>query len=197
MTKPLPLFCLTGAALLAACTDEPHRVGRFMALPTVTGWAAQDQATNVQDWQRMSGKIVDGLQSHGLLSSVSIAPGAPAATGPFYISATQNTPFVREIGRAVRNEIIRRGGIVVTSPAGAYVVDLRADVINWGSRAVSNPYRERTEGIWNASIHSGGRVLMEIQEPFHTYASDIPQYVELPSPELQPARDIRPLRYAP
>jgi len=204
MLKISSILCAGVAASLAACADEPL-IGQKTFGPTTVGqWAQQDQATNVQDWHQMARKIADGLQVRGLLAT---APEVPAssttstfAQKPFYIHSDQNTGFVRELSQALKAEILLREGLVATSANRAYVVDLSVNVVVWGSRQKSDPFRVRSEAVWHATINSGDRVLMTVQEPFYIFTSDIQQYVdvpEAPDPSLQLARIARPLSYSP
>ena len=204
MLKIPSILCAGVAALLAACVDEPM-IGQKSSGPTTIGqYLQQDQATNVQDWHQMARKIADGLQARGLLATAPEAsPSSTISTfiqTPFYIRSDQNTGFVRELRQALKAEILLRDGLVATSANRAYVVDLSVNVVVWGSRQKSDPFRVRSEAVWHATINSGDRVLMTVQEPFYIFTADIQHYVdvqEAPNPSLQLARIARPLSYSP
>lgn len=188
MLGRLGILCVA-AVVGAGCTPQPMSISKMPGPLTLNHWAAQDEATNIQDWHRMSKKVVEEVQFVGLLSS----------TNPIYVSADQTTPFVRELARAVRTEIIHRGGVVATSPARATVLRLNSDIVVWGSRLISDPSRYRSEGVWHATITSGDRMIMAVQDPFYFYASDIDQYAIVsapPDPSLDLARSARPISYS-
>lgn len=188
MLGRLGLVCMA-AAVGSGCTTQPLSTHKMAGPLVMDMWAPQDEATNVQDWHRMARKIVDEAQYVGLLS-----PG-----NMIYVSADQSTPFVRELARAVRTDIIHRGGAVAASPSRAAVLKLDADIVVWGSRATDDPYRNRAEGIWHATVTSGDRVVMAVQEPFYVYASDLNHYARmepLSDPSLDLARSAQPIRYS-
>lgn len=201
MSRVASCFAFSGAVVLAACADEPMRSDRAAGLATLHHWTSQDQATNVQDWHRMARKIADAMQIRGLLNAE--PPGTSAAATQatfsqqaFYVRSDQNTPFARELSRALRTEILQRKGLLATSATGAQVVDLGADVVVWGSRARSDPARVRAEGIWYATLSSPDRVLMTVQEPFYVFGSDVHHYVQTPELGRHNVNVARPVRYA-
>jgi len=177
----------------AGCTDQPNAAPRVFGPVSYQIWAQQDQANSVQDWHRMARRIADAMQARGLLMLADAsAVAAPAAQPTFFVRPTQQTPFVQELSRALKTELLRRQASLATSPSGAFVVDIAANVIVWESRARSHPDEVRSEGIWYASLTSGDRILMTVQEPFFISSSDIAQYVQMPAP----IRLARTLQYA-
>ncbi|WP_424140464.1 hypothetical protein [Roseomonas chloroacetimidivorans] len=200
IAKSVLFACVGGAALLAACTDEPLRAQKMFGPVALQNWAQQDQATNVQDWHRIAVKIADQMQNAGLLaapsSSLNDADSVARAQQAFFVRADQDTPFARELSRALGAEILRRQGVLATSPSRAHVVEVGADVVIWGSRLKSDPGRIRAEGIWFATLKSQDRVLLNFQEPFYIFPSDVPNYVHVRDPGQHLARSARPLQYA-
>lgn len=193
-------LCVGGAILLTACAPQPGLPPKIVGLPIAENWVQQDQATNVQDWDRAAGKIADAMQNKGLLATAPSPHGihgiSPATTGPIYVDSRQRSTFIREFTDALKSEILRRNGVVSTSPLGSQVIELDVDIVPWGSRLIRDPDRVRTEAVWKASLVSQGRVLMNIREPFYILASDVPLYTDF-SQDFGPlARAARPLRYA-
>lgn len=187
MLGRLGLLCCA-AAMTAGCTFEPVPISKMSTPIALDVWTAQDHATNVQDWHRMSKNIVDEMQVVGLLSPRS----------PIYVSADQQTSFSRELARAVRTELIHRGGVVAASPNSAAVLSLDSDIVVWGSRAITDPSRVRSEGVWHATVTSGNRIIMSAQKPFYIYVSDVGQYANIARPldaSLDLARSARPISY--
>jgi len=199
MSKAAPCLCACGMLFLISCTDEPLRTQKMFGKMSMQNWAEQDRATNVQDWHRMAQKIADAMQARGLLAGAPVMSPSEVHSVPvpqrFYVGSEQNTPFVRELGQALKTEILQRGGSLAASSSRAQVVDLGVNVVSWGSRAKSEPERVRTEAVWIASITSQDRVLMTLQEPFYIFDADIPQYVQINNPGQQLARIARPLLY--
>lgn len=139
------------------------------------------------------------MQTRGLFAATPSMSSNIAYTDvvqpPFFVRSDQNTPFVRELGQALKTEIMQRGGLIAASDRRAQTVDVGVNVVSWGSRLNSDPSRLRTEAIWFASISSRDSVLMTIQEPFYIFDSDIPLYVQTIDPGQQLARNARPLLY--
>jgi hypothetical protein len=199
MSRVASGFCVSGIVFLIGCTDEPLRAQKMPGPTTVQNWAQQDQATNVQDWHRMAQKIADAMQARGLLAAPTDRSSGVTRSAtvpqPFYVHSGQNTPFVRELGLALKTEILQRGGSLATYSSSAQIIELGVNVVAWGSRVRSDPERLRAEAIWFASINSQDRVVMTIQEPFYIFASDIPHYVQAGDSEQTLPRIARPLLY--
>ena len=180
----------------AACTDQPAASPRLPGPSSFQTYVQQDQANNVQDWHRMAQRIADAMQTRGLLTGAEVRSDALTASRPaFFVRSAQQTPFVQELSRALRTELLNRQAPLATSPDGALVIDIAANVVVWGSRARSEPGRVRSEGIWYASLTAGNRILMAIQDPFYISSSDIAHYVQ-GSDLAVPARFVRSLQYS-
>lgn len=189
MRRVASLLAAVGLLATTGCTDQPLAAPRVFGPVTFQTWAQQDQANSVQDWHRMALRIADSMQARGLLPVAEVESGG-APPPAFFVRPAQETPFVQELSRALKTELLRRQALLAASPNGALVVDIGANVVVWGSRAVSDPDRLRTEGVWYASLSTGNRILMTVQEPFFIAPSDISQYVQVPT------RLARTLRYS-
>ena len=198
----MPLVALVG------CAPQPPQIVKALPPSAFETWTPQETVTNVQDWDRVATKIADGLQAGGLLRSPpTVTAGAVAgaiafdqalvASQPhghaFSANYDRNSMFLRQVDGALENEIIGRGGTT-----GDMHVDLAVGIVPWGSRLDSHPYTPRYEGVWQAKVQVGDKV-MSFREPFYMLASDLGLYVQLPaspsSPDQVLAGTARPLRY--
>jgi hypothetical protein len=211
-------------AALAACAVQPPQIAKTAPFPPkFETWAPQEVATNVQDWDRAAVKIVDGLQNNGLLmgqngqlhndlrvsqltSTATDATtglptfeqnlvGMPSRGHAFSVKLAHNSVFLRQLKGAVENEVIGRGG-----PAADMNIDLTVDVVSWGSRLHSQPYKQRCEAVWQATVtNTAGDKIMSFREPFYIFAYDVGLYAQLPPPPPSPDEELRssarPLRY--
>jgi hypothetical protein len=101
--------------------------------------------------------------------------------------------FSQQVVNALEYEVYRRGGAT-----GDMHVDLAVSIVPWGSRLDSQPYTPRREGVWQARVQVGDKV-MSFRAPFYVLDSDAGLYVQLPAPPASPdqalAATARPLRY--
>ncbi len=185
MRNLVAVWYLGGLLILSACTDEPPFPNKTAGPITAEPWSTQDRATNVQDWDRVAQKIAAAMQQRGLLA----APPAGAAGPPFYLHPMEESPFLGEVSVALAAEILQHHGRVATSPDGAITIDLAADIVSWGSRRDDDPYRQRTEVVWTASILSGNELSMVVREPIYIFASDVSLYGTF-------SRPVRQLHYS-
>ncbi len=179
--------------------NQPPQVAKMWPPLQVEMWRPQDEATNVQDWERAARRVAEGLEAAGMLPGW--RPGGageaarPGGEVPFMIRVSQDTAFLEQMKGALQAEIIGRRGSVTVSPQRAFVIDLKVDVIRWGSRAVVEPHVPRREAVWSATITSGTSVLVAFRAPFYIHESDIPLYAQVVTPGEAMARAARPLRY--
>ena len=188
------------ATLTQACTTQPLVTWKMIPGFGMEPWAPQDLATNVQDWDRAAHKIVEGLEANGLVADRSSGTGSPkAAAAPantFFLRLHGDSVFLLQLKGALESEITSRGGATSDSPAGAYTLDLRVDVVRWGSRLSSQPYTARREAVWQASLISDNRrIVLSFREPFYIKDSDIALYERASPPDETLANMARPLRY--
>jgi hypothetical protein len=211
-------------AVLAACAVQPPQIVKTAPISSKhETWAPQEVATNVQDWDRVAVKIADGLQNNGLLTgqngqlisrnnlrvsqltstATDAAAGLPAVEQDlvgnqsrryvFLVKPTHNSVFLHQLTGAVENEVINRGG-----PVADMNVDLTVDVVPWGSRLQSQPYEQRREAVWQATVTVGDKI-MSFREPFYISPSDVGLYAQLPPPPPSADEELRgsarPLRY--
>lgn len=130
-TSRVALAC--ALSLLAGCTEPA------VALKPL---AVQESAVTVRDWNRVALAIADRMSMRGLLAPplVAGAPPPPIARpyGPYYVQVlAPGSTFLQEVAGALRHDIMHRGGTVLTEPAGATVINLDDDVVQWGSRPIS------------------------------------------------------------
>jgi hypothetical protein len=166
------------------------------------GWAHQDQATHIQDWDRIGRIIADAIPPgpgapESASSTVSVGYQQESLAGRyFHVQADQHTAFLNEVQETLKAEILRRRGRLAAPQDGAEEIALGADVVTWGSRRRAEPDRIRTEAVWHASFTSGGRTLMVVREPIYIFASDLPLYTDTSEAGRALTRVVRPLRYA-
>jgi hypothetical protein len=187
-------------ALVLACSAQPPAIMKTLPPFSFEAWAPQDVATNVQDWDRAARNIADGLADHGMLAVR--LPGAGTAQSrsspgnTFSIRVQQDSMFLQQLKAALETEITNRGGTTTDLPTGAFVMDLRVDVVQWGSRLITQPDVPRREAVWRAALLSGGKIVLSFRQPFYIYDADIPLYEYIPPPDEVLARTARPLRYS-
>lgn len=99
-------------------------------------------------WNDIAHRIAVELTALGLaptLPSLDAAQLPPAPSGrsvlpawpprPVYVRVqAPDSAFVRQVADTLENDILRRGGIVARTPAGATVVNLDVDFVRWGPR---------------------------------------------------------------
>jgi hypothetical protein len=181
-------------ALVLACSAQPLVISaQPPAIMKISppfwfeAWAPQDVATNVQDWDRAARMIADGLAEHGMLAGGLPGAGyAQSRSSPgntFFLRFQQDSMFLQQLKEALETEITNRGGTTTALPAGAFVIDLRVDVIQWGSRLSSQPYMLRSEAVWQAALLSGGKTVLSIRQPFYIRDADVPLYENIPPPD--------------
>lgn len=93
----------------------------------------QQSGTHLSDWERVAGRIAEGMQRAGYLQ----APGGPPISPPhaFHVRTTAaDSAFLHGVRQALEGEILRRGGVVELTSARAIVVNLDVDVVRWGGR---------------------------------------------------------------
>jgi hypothetical protein len=192
-TASFAILTSTVAALMA-CSPQPPVIMKALSLPVIETWALQDLATNVQDWDRAAAKIAAGLTANGLLPGYG-QPRSPSENR-FLLHIQSDSPFLRQLREALETEITARGGTVSDFPAGAVTVELRVDVVAWGSRLSSQPGVPRLEAVWQAKVLSGNQIALSFREPFYIYASDEPLYQTGLLPDERLVMTARPLRYS-
>ena len=155
--------------------------------------AAQKIADGLTDHNLMrpiNAQVAEATYSTGgfLLKSES-----PPATSPvFFIRIDQNwatgagggagggpprpSMFLRQLKAALETEITRRGGLIANAPGMGVEVDLRVDVVRWGSLRDDEPYALRREAVWQATVSMGQMTALSFREPFYISDSDIPLY---------------------
>jgi hypothetical protein len=198
MRKAINWVTLASAgALVIGCSASPPTPMKTLPAMSSEAWAPQDVATNVQDWDRAAAKIADGLEYNGMLGS-RYSQSHPSSSNPgntFLLRIQGGSMFLRQLKGAVETEITRRGGTTSDSPNGAIIIDLRVDVVQWGSRLHSEPGVLRRAGVWQAAVLSGNKTALSFRQPFSIYDSDLPLYQQTSSLDQALARTARPLHY--
>lgn len=172
MPKLVRWAAFVGAILLVGCAGPARQAKLSIPFPP-TYENQQVEATHVQDWDEMASTVADGLQEHGLLPSEQ----APAPR-PIFVHSFQNSVFIHEFSGALSADIVRRHGILASSPFGADVVNLTVEIVPWGSRLRSEPYRVRCEAVWRARFRDVRGNPVVLQHPFYIFASDVPLYAD-------------------
>jgi hypothetical protein len=151
---------LAAIGTVSGCAQQPTVTAHTAAL-RIDAWKPQDQAVYVQDWDCAAQRIADGLTNHSLLRPANAqapdpAPGGvlpksdPPVTSPvFFIRTDQDTIFLRQLKAALETEITSKGGLIANVPGmGGVEINLRVDVVPWGSRRNDEPYVLRREAVW-------------------------------------------------
>ena len=191
------------SVLLLACSPQPPTPMKTLPAISSEAWAQQDVATNVQDWDRAATKIADELEHNsmlvGKLRDSGSAKSRAASGNTFFIRVENDSMFLRQLKAALETEICDRGGATSESPIGAYTIDLRVDVVRWGSRLSSAPDVKRREAVWQATLLSGSKTALSVRQPFYIRDSDVALYENVPyvpSPNETLAQNARQLRYS-
>jgi hypothetical protein len=79
---------------------------------------------------------------------------------------------------------------------GGVEIDLRVDVVPWGSRRTDEPNVLRREAVWQATVQMGQMTTLSFREPFYIYDSDIPLYEEIPGPDAALLQSARTLQFS-
>jgi hypothetical protein len=195
MHAAMKWITVCGIAMLgASCSPEPRQIMKISTIDVpsaITAEKWQDVATNVQDWDRAAAKIAKGLEDAGMFPS----PQSPAAArNAFFIKTQQHSTFLSQLQGALETEITNRGGTISASAGGAFRIDLRVDVVQWGSGLYlfGGP---RFEAVWQATMMSGDRIVLSFREPFYISGSDVSLYQIVSRPDEDLARNARRLRY--
>jgi hypothetical protein len=213
----LPLLAAT--CLLASCNQ-----------PAVTPKppAFQNSENTVRDWNNVAHQIADRMAELGYLPDA-MHPPAPGAPPPWPIFIREQAPdsaFIHAVAGELTATVLRRGGTIARTPAGATVVNLDVDFVRWGPRdkppgltttllpfllvpgpgsdlIVATTATMNAEAIWQASIITPDRVMMALQKPVYIRAPDIPLYAKamtltpLPSWADTAPLSARVIRYDP
>ncbi len=99
--------------------------------------AFQERENKVRDWAAVGRAIADSMADRRLLTARTMHP-QPAATSPvppgrYYVNLIRpGIPFLREVGDALKTEILTRGSAVSTTPADSMVVNVDVSSVRWG-----------------------------------------------------------------
>jgi hypothetical protein len=110
--------------------------------------AFQSSENTVRDWNDIAHRIAAELTALGLAPPLPTPGNAQVSPTPLGRAVWETSPprpvfvrvqapdsaFVRQVAATLEDDILRRGGIVARTPAGATVVNLDVDFIRWGPR---------------------------------------------------------------
>ena len=134
MTIKTPSICKLVMLLVASLTAGCNPPAVSLKLT-----AFQPSENTERDWGDVADLIASGLASSGLVPAASfsgVAPFIPSSVFPPVMVRTQGTDcaFLRDVAARLESEILRRGGAVARTPAGATVVNLDVDFLRWSPR---------------------------------------------------------------
>ncbi len=127
-------FCLAAAACLLAGCNQPA-----VALKPP---AFQSSENTVRDWNAVAYRIAAEMAWRGLLPPAYGQPEPPIAVPPpvvpppavFVRVLAPDSAFLREVADTLEADILNRGGAIARAPAGATVVNLDVDFVQWSPR---------------------------------------------------------------
>jgi len=102
--------------------------------------AFQNSENTVRDWNDVASRIAAEMASLGLLPAIgpsqsSQPPNPVAPLRPVFVRVqAPDSAFVAAVASELESDILRRGGTVSRTPAGATVVNLDVDFIRWSPR---------------------------------------------------------------
>jgi hypothetical protein len=100
--------------------------------------AFQSSENTTRDWNDIAHKIASEMAWRGLApanGSEELQDGSLPPPKPIFIRAQAiDSSFIRQVADELEADILRRGGVVARSPAGATVVNLDVNFIQWGPR---------------------------------------------------------------
>lgn len=104
--------------------------------PSVTLKAPTSQSAEntVRDWSDIAHRISQEMSSQGLLPTAASLTGSAPPRAVFVRVQAPDSTFLQEVADALANDVLKNGGIVAVSPAGATVVNLDVDFVRWGPR---------------------------------------------------------------
>jgi hypothetical protein len=122
------MLCLAAATCFLVGCNQPA--------VTLKAPAFQSSENTVRDWNDVAHKIGSGMASLGLVPAyerpepTNMQPPKPV----FVRMQAPDSAFIQEVANELEGDILRRGGIVARTPAGATVVNLDVDFVRWGPR---------------------------------------------------------------
>jgi hypothetical protein len=166
----------------------------------------QASEITVRDWKNVSHDIASEMAAIGLVplnwprGIDNGAPGVPLR--PVFVNLlAPNSIFLREAADELEADILRRGGTLTHSPAGATVVSLDVDVVRWAPDGLGwapdgfgwapGVGMRNTEAVSKVSVEINDRLVMKLVDPLYVRGGDIALYT--PAQPLQ----ARLLRYEP
>jgi hypothetical protein len=122
------IYCLAAAGCVLAGCNQPAVTPKPPAF--------QSSENTVRDWNDVADRIASEVAFLGLAPS-DVQAGAASVTPPKPIFVRVQAPdsaFVREVANELEGDILRRGGVIARTPAGATVVNLDVNFVRWGPR---------------------------------------------------------------
>jgi hypothetical protein len=171
--RPCTTLCFVALCSLSGCY-QPIITPRLPDL--------QSAEVTIRDWNTIAHRIASALASRGLVPSESTdvlmsAPAAVSVKAVFVRVQAPDSAFINEVAIELERDILSGGGTIARTPSNATVVNLDVDFVKCGPR----PHRadfggDYAEAIWQASVVTGDRVIMQLQRPMYIQTQDIPLY---------------------
>jgi hypothetical protein len=127
MRHQTTLYLAVASCLLVGCNQPAV---------TLKAPAFQSSENTVRDWNDVAHRIASQMAilalvpSPGQAEPTNVAPPTPV----FVRVQAPDSAFIREVADELEGDIMRRGGIVARTPAGATVVNLDVNFVRWGPR---------------------------------------------------------------
>lgn len=142
--------------------------------------APQPEADATWDWQNVARQIALDMSQRGLLPA---SPTSASEThkSPYFIKVTgPSSAFLHEARQSLQTEILRRGGAVSDTSAGAVTISLTSDLVYWPSAHLHHDGAPSSEVAWEASITSGDQVIFDVRYPMYVSTLDTGLYTDPP-----------------
>lgn len=120
--------CMAAVTCLLAGCNQPA--------VTLKPPAFQDSENTVRDWNDVAARIAAEMTARGYLPGPE-RPPTPDVMPPMPVFIRVQAPdsaFVRAVADKLEDDVLRDGGTVARTPAGATVVNLDVNFVRWGPR---------------------------------------------------------------
>jgi len=110
-------------------------VGCNQPAVSLKGPAFQSSENTIRDWNDVAHKIAADMASLHLVPSYGVPEPAGIPPTPVFVYVqAPDSAFVRQVANELEGDILRRGGAIARTPAGATVVNLNVNFVSWGPR---------------------------------------------------------------
>ncbi|HEY2617324.1 MAG TPA: hypothetical protein VGI78_08305 [Acetobacteraceae bacterium] len=127
MRRHIKLYVAAIAGLVVGCNQPAV---------TLKAPAFQSSENTIRDWNDVAHQIATDMASLGLLpTNTQFGPPVGPPPKPVFLRVqAPDSAFVRQVADELQRDVLRSGGAVARSPAGATVVNLDVNFVRWGPR---------------------------------------------------------------